>query len=230
MWLLYISFLKHINLLYAYYSFKSANKDSEAVKGGLTKYYFNNKDLRLLLDLLAESHGPATSLRVLALFDTELNLSFKAGDIKLKQSLKYKREDSKNVAIDDGETFVQEEVEVYDLQVSFKNATAKEEMLKHMNEMSFMYTIEIFPPTKKCSVIPVTFETQSKKQSNVLEVDMVEKGDKDKIGIRLTELENEKTLKELEVTKEYTIRVNTVVNGKTLASKIESFGPLKKTE
>ena len=57
----------------------------EELLGDLYTVYYNNKDLKLLLDLLATSSGIATSLRVLALFDK--NLRFKSEPDDLRVSL-----------------------------------------------------------------------------------------------------------------------------------------------
>ena len=42
--------------------------------GELWNIYYNNKDLMLLLDLLAESNGVAPSIRIMALFDKEFRV------------------------------------------------------------------------------------------------------------------------------------------------------------
>ena len=68
---------------------KERGKDTlisdEDLLGDLQTLYYNNRDLKLLLDLLAESSGVATSLRVLALFDN--NLRFKTEPSNLKVSM-----------------------------------------------------------------------------------------------------------------------------------------------
>ncbi len=47
--------------------------------GDLYDVYYNNKDLKLLLDLLAASSGIAPCLRILCLFDKELRFGFAIG-------------------------------------------------------------------------------------------------------------------------------------------------------
>jgi hypothetical protein len=47
---------------------KSLSTDRQLL-GGLYDLYYNNRDLKLLLDLLAQSSGIAPSIRVLSLFD-----------------------------------------------------------------------------------------------------------------------------------------------------------------
>ena len=186
----------------------------------MTKYYYNNLDLRLLLNLLAESHGPATCLRVLALFDTEFNEALIVPDIIFPTFPPQisKRECTKNIAFDDGKTIKQKEVEIYNLDVSFEEAPASRGILMFMENISSMYTIELFPPTKKTCVIPVPVSKRSEKKSAVKSKD-----------IHMTKIDNvvHKVLEDLEVSKEYRIRVNTIVDGHTLGHRTESFGPLK---
>ena len=81
-----------------------------------------------------------------------------------------------------------------------------------------MYTIELFPPTKKTCVIPVPMAKRREEKSAIESED-----------IRLTKIDNvvHKILEDLEVSKEYKIRVNTIVDGHTLGYRTESFGPLK---
>ena len=184
----------------------------------MTKYYYKNTDLRLLLNLLAESHGPATSLRVLALFDSEFNKDLKVPDIIFPTlpPTKSKRVGSKNISVDDGGMFEQEEVEYYNLDVSFDHAPANEGILAEMKgDISVMYTVEIFPHTKETSIVAVTLPPRGQQPPslNEDEIEMAKKDDK--VG--------NVTLKELTPSKEYTICVNTVVDGKTLACKMETF-------
>ena len=186
------------------------------------------------MDLLAESNGPATSLRVLSLFDTEFNDSFKPKDIVLKKVEQYKRQSSSNVVLEGDEMFEPQKVDVYDLKISFKNASAKDTILKEMKNLTFMYTIELLPPTSKTSVIPVTCEDEEKKR-NIAPIDLAEKGDNDITnGMPLKEKEGanckDHLIEALDVSKEYQIRVNTILNGKPVASITESFGPLKLKE
>ena len=186
----------------------------------MTKYYYNNLDLRLLLDLLAESRGLAISLRVLALFDAEFSEELIVPDIifpNLPPKIG-KCETSKNVAIDDGKPFKQDEVEIYNLEVSFEEAPANKGILMFMENVSSLYTIELSPPTKTTSIIPVPKAKISKKKSHLESED-----------IELTKRSNvvHAVLADLEVSKEYKIRVNTIVDGKILAYRTESFGPIK---
>ena len=198
--------------------------------------------MRLLLNLLAKTHGPSTSLRVLALFDPEFNKEMKIKSIDTGEKIDGKvvapkirmRQSAQNIIVDDSGEFEQEKVEVYNLDVSFDDAPALTDgvlsiMKCYEPDTSFMYTIELFPPTKKTSVIActrdqVTNSKDSKEKSEETELEKLENG---------TELREKstgqfkETLEDLEIKQEYTVRVNTVVNGKTLSSKVIHLDPIK---
>ena len=131
------------------------------------------------------------------------------------------------------EYFQQEKVEVYDLDVYFDDAPALTDgvlkvMKGYKTDTSFMYTIELFPPTKKTSVVSCQVpETRENKEKS-------EKVEKEE-GEEMKKMENGENgsgelrakLEELEIKQEYTVRVNTVVNGKTLSSKVIHLDPIK---
>ena len=212
-------------------SYRNADTTNEELRGGMERYYFENRDLRFLLDLLADSSGISSSLRVLALFDQEFNNSFKPGDIKFTEGPCYKRKGKRNVAIGEGNLLEQEEQDVYDLTVTFEHARALNGVFSHMKDISLIYTIELIQDTQKIYVIPVQIESQKKYANGDLGV--AEKGDIEATGLALIdktgastmgsqsnqvkELETIEPLRYLSVSKEYAIRVNTIVNGKTLA-------------
>lgn len=87
---------------------------------------------------------------------------------------------------------------MYNLDVSFDHAPSHEGILAEMKkDATFMYTVEIFPPTNKTSIIAVNLPPPGQ-QSLVLnedEIEMAKKGDK--VGNVI--------LEELEFSKEYTI-------------------------
>ena len=192
--------------------------------------------MKLLLNLLAETHGPSTSLRVLALFDVDFNKELKVKTIDTGKKLDGKkvlpeitqRQSSQNIIDDESGEFEQEKVEVYNLDVYFDDAPALNDgVLKVMKDCTtdtaIMYTIELFPPTKKTSVIP--YEVPEIKESKEApeeaeKLEMNEKGENNLIQWR-------GKLEELEIKQEYTVRVNTVANGKTLSSKVIHLDPIK---
>ena len=192
------------------------NKGNGSHLNGLNRYYFDNPDMRLLLNLLTESQGRATSLRILALFDEDLHNDLRVPDIIFPNppSQMYTRTTSKNVvSISEGLTELQQEEERYDLEVTFDHAPANETLLKQFHEMFLHYTIEISPETKTTSMIAVQNETNNMK---------FEKLDS------MKNYAGSKVLKDLDPSKEYTIRIRTVADGIKLASRMEKFGPIVK--
>ena len=195
------------------------------------------------MNLLAKTHGPSTSLRVLALFDPEFNRELKIPAIDLGSKVDGKtvppeirqRQSAQNMILPETGEFEEEKVEVYNLDVYFDDAPALtkgvlEVMRDRKEDTAFMYTIELSPPTKKSSVISCELKTreETKKNNDKMnddEVELTEKGEKN-AGEKETR-ERRGTLEDLEIKKEYTIRVNTVVNGKTLASKVTHIPAMK---
>ena len=74
----------------------------EELLGDLYNVYYNNRDLRLLLDLLATSSGIAASFRIMALFDKNLRIKTVPGDLKIAL-LNYHdtKEDNGKIAIEE---------------------------------------------------------------------------------------------------------------------------------
>ena len=176
------------------------------------------------MNLLAENNGPATSLRVFAIFDSEFNKDLTVPDIKFPHPAKvFNRSITKNISVDDGEAPQQQEVRLCNLDISFDHCPAQEGILAEMRKekKSFMYTVEIIPPTKKTSIVAVNVQSagQQPPSSNQEEVEMAKQ----------TEKGENVTLEDLELSKEYTICINTVVDGKSLACKVETVGPIKIT-
>ena len=189
--------------------------------------YYNNRDLKLLLDLLAESSGVATSLRVLALFDK--NLRFKSEPSNLKVSMA-----SYHDAVEEEEDKENDKKhQVYDVDVEFEDAKAVKELFSQIRKVAWVYTVEISPPTTRSSIKHV--------KSGQSYADVVAgRGDVNGAGVEMQPLTTiqsvspEHTTKEsrmkvplydLEPTKEYVIRVCTIVNGKTISRRTEKIKP-----
>ena len=228
----------HSNVLYIF-SYRAANPDSGCVKGGLERYYYNSKDLRLLLDLLAESSGAAASLRVISQFDTEFNLSFNPGDVKLTKMDQDPIFSSKNIIGDDADQMEQTKIDAYGIKINFEHAPAYTGIYKHMKDLAYMYTIEVFEKTgdttKKIQVIPVAIDTTAKSEKENLGSKKQINNDGTDIPLisgtsPVKEMESVEPVTNLDMSKEYNIRVNTMINGKTLGYKMESFGPITKTD
>ena len=65
----------------ARYVHETVENNKKASFSGLKQYFFGNPDVRMLLNLLKESKGLASALRVLALFDENFYEDLKVPDI-----------------------------------------------------------------------------------------------------------------------------------------------------
>jgi hypothetical protein len=245
--------------------------------------------LRLLLNLLAETSGPATSLRVLALFDEKINRIFKAKELKMmirkSETLQTDEEDiEEGIVCEEGNCVVQ---------FLFKEAPAMNGIFKQFKKYlpikAIMYNIEIFPPIQKLQkskklrvereLSPVAHQSIPKRCS--VGVDAAEAGESKKHVDPTSEVEQEPedaaeeenvdltseveqepddaaeeehvdltseveqepgdaadwipipkkiALSDLGISSVHTIRISTIVDGKTLAFQMASFGPMKKKE
>ena len=207
----------------------------EELLGDLYNVYYNNRDLKLLLDLLATSSGIATSLRVLALFDK--NLRFKSEPSDLKVSLVNYHDSTEghdNIASEEGGADEDPgKHRVYDVDVEFGDAKAIKELFSQIKKVACIYTVEIQPPTTRSSIKAVKVGqsyadvVKGQNTSNDVGVEMQP----------LTTIQNvtpehhaksskmRVSLYDLEPTKEYSIRVCTIVNGKTISRKTEKIKP-----
>ena len=101
--------------------------------GDLHDVYYNNKDLKLLLDLLAASSGIAPCIRILCLFDKNLRQMAKVGNLK----------------------FMHQENEAegkVDLGVEFEDPTAIKNIFSQLDNAVCVYTIEITPTLPSVSI------------------------------------------------------------------------------
>merc|ERR1712219_29940 len=85
--------------------------DKELV-GNLWDVYYNNKDLRMLLNLLTESTGIAASLRILAMFDHDFRKRMEASNVGIVECVSDDDEDAKHESLD------------LDIKVDFEHAEA----------------------------------------------------------------------------------------------------------
>ena len=174
----------------------------------MTKYYYDNHDMKLILDLLAESHGSTTCLRVLALFDSEFNEELVVPDIIFPSMPKFKSVNTAEEMRNDKEKNNQ----CYDLPVKFLDAPSKNGILEFMNVKTFSYIISLHPPTKSTS----SFEIMAKTEY-IQKEDEIEKSPQEYFCM----------LEDLDISKEYVIRIDTNLNGKVLGTRTEFFGPIK---
>jgi len=201
--------------------------------GNLWDIYYNNKDLKLLLNLLAESSGLASALRILALFDDDLRVKMQPSKVKITKSAMPKYISTTDEAND-------EDSKEYDVKVSFLNAEAVEHIFSDKDAFSHLYTVEISPPTDKCAQVTsirigadgkpkkgpsiFAFETTEENYDDI--VDIGGQGEPDTVALKLGQNKTPSTrmsvsLDGLSLEQEYVIRVCTVVNGHTIAKKTE---------
>ena len=174
----------------------------------------------MLLNLLVESKGLASALRVLALFDENFYEDLKVPDIYFPNFPPKieKRICSKNVvSISEDNVELLQEEDRYDLEVRFDHAPANRTLFKWFAKMSFYYTIEITPQTETTSIIAL---------KNVCNLKNFER----QISMKSMKEEDvaENVLEDLDPTKEYTVTVKTIANGIPLAFRTETFGPITK--
>ena len=133
----------------------NSTTEDAVIFGELDKYYYNNRDLHLLLDLLANTSGVETSLCVLALFDNTLGEKCKPGDLKFTKPYYHERETETNIANEDGVTERIDKTKVYDIGLMFADCPAMNELFSLMKNVICIYTVEVLPPTASFSVEPV---------------------------------------------------------------------------
>ena len=118
--------------------FKNENENGNDIVGDLHDVYYNNKDLKLLLDLLASSSGIAPCIRILCLFDKNLRQMAKVGNLK----------------------FMHQENETegkVDLGVEFEDPKAIKNIFSQLDNAVCVYTIEITPSLPSVSHFKKSF-------------------------------------------------------------------------
>ena len=115
--------------------------------GDLDKYYYHNRDLKLLLDLLATNFGAMASVRILALFDKVFGEKCKPGDLMFAKPHYRERETEINIANEDGVKERIDKTKVYDIDLQFSDAPVMDEVFMLFKKYNCFYTVEILPPT-----------------------------------------------------------------------------------
>jgi hypothetical protein len=102
--------------------------------GDLYDVYYNNRDLKLLLDLLATSAGIAPCLRILCLFDRNLRRMSEVEDSRVTKV--FNEDNNRTDAI-----------------VKFDDPLAMNDIYSKIPDCHCIYTVEIVPPIKGVSYI-----------------------------------------------------------------------------
>ena len=185
---------------------------------------------------MAEASGIDTSLRILALFDKELSHKFRPGnlDISLVQYHKQKLSEVNFANGEEGKIVgQQEEQNVYDIRVEFAGCPAADEIISKLPNVAYMYMVEIEPPTAKSYVVPV-MPAIALNGDSAIDTLQESNGGKDMEdgrnmdGLKMNTLVTNRMkadLLDLEIAKEYSVRVSTILNGRTLARRTEQITP-----
>ena len=224
------------------------NKTAKELLGDLYTYYYENPDVMLLLDLLAESSGPAYSFRVLALFDNGLITKFIAGNMNISFVEYHKRANVINIVDSDGTASQREkDKEIYDAKVQFSSAQILKQMILPIRDVAYMCTVENSSRATKseivlCEKLCSRASVQSSIQSSIIDhknenTDAVEKRDRGNAKGEEIMLVNETgaaatsskllgfALNGLETNKEYMICISTIVNGRLLSKLTRQVKP-----
>ena len=115
--------------------FKKLNHDAKTDQelfGDLYDLYYNNRDLKLLLDLLATSSGVAPCLRLLCLFDKKMREMAEVNQLNV--------------------TSVQKEGSGrLDAVIKFEDPTIIKDVFYKIADVTCTYTVEIAPPINDVS-------------------------------------------------------------------------------
>jgi hypothetical protein len=111
-------------------------RTDQELLGDLYDVYYNNRDLKLLLDLLATSSGIAPCLRILCLFDRNLR---RMSEVEGLRVTKVFNEDTNRT----------------DAIVKFDDPLAMNEIYSKIPDCHCIYTVEIVPPVKGVSSIVI---------------------------------------------------------------------------
>ena len=212
----------------------SQKQDAKEAWDQLNNYYYQQKDLRLLLNLLAETSGVFIPLRIMALFDEKIHKLFEVRQIRVT----IKKSEQKQ---DDHTQTKEDDLKGYELVLSFKRPLATNGMLKRMKrfmDVDCEYLTEIFPsiPTLQKSTKLRKNVELGEKMEDVIKIPLTN----EKVSLKTFDIvthsfeelkaENKKKREagKEENTKTRTIRINTIVGGKALSYQTAQIGPLQR--
>ena len=158
----------------------------------LNALYYNNRDLKLLFDLLAQSSGVSLSIKILSLFDKQFRQKFQPNLLKFNKD-----------CINNKCVLQVEEQESYKTMSSL------------INKGAVVYTIELLPPVSKCPVATLTF---NKDKVNVFNAQL-RSFQISIICYLFQDVCKEVVFEDIDASITYKIRVTTNMNGKAVARK-----------
>eukprot|EP00090_Calanus_glacialis_P024671 TRINITY_DN38342_c0_g1_i1.p1 TRINITY_DN38342_c0_g1~~TRINITY_DN38342_c0_g1_i1.p1 ORF type:complete len:507 (+),score=138.46 TRINITY_DN38342_c0_g1_i1:23-1543(+) len=176
---------------------QGADTSSRVLLGEIHDIYYENRDLRLLLDLLSVTSGLAPPLRVLALLDKQFRKQCKPDIISLER-------DSQMV---NGES---------DITLEFSESSMARNIFSQMSALSCLYTVQILPRTDKDSMEVFVFEKEVDRIFSGLSIFSMssEKGVSNKTNIPRKKF----LFHGADADTTYTVKVTLVLNGKAIAT------------
>ena len=153
----YRKFIRHHQQMYENdkWKRKSTIASSSFVDHDMESIYFNNRDIKLLLDLLATCSGVEQSLRILVLFDSTLKGYFCPGDLDFvdENFHSYIPINEVNISTRSGvEVHINNKKLVYDVSIEFSEAVIMTHMLNTVKDVVGAYTVEIYPRTPRSTI------------------------------------------------------------------------------
>uniref|UniRef100_A0A0K2TQZ0 Uncharacterized protein n=1 Tax=Lepeophtheirus salmonis TaxID=72036 RepID=A0A0K2TQZ0_LEPSM len=161
--------------------------EDTAFLGELNWIYFKNRDLKLLLDLLATSSGVSQSISLLTLFDQSLRQKCIASHLKVHR-------EGTTATVEVGE------------------AEAIRDLFSKMEDLSCIFTVQIYPPTVNSSVHALKFGPYRSFKEKAVDIEMQPLNHSRKVRSAV--------FNNLLEGQEYLFRVNTLINGHPIAKKI----------
>ena len=178
------------------------NKDAEAepsrqeLLGEMNEIYYENFDLRLLLDLLAATTGLSTPLRVLSLLDRNFRNNYKPRILNFERVAE----------IREGEG---------DLRVEIAESDLARSVFAKMSNLTCLYTVKISPRTDKSKLEVVFFDQQERPDhsANILEFFR-----RNKVNEESEEVPTQQVVfSGAEPSVSYTVKVTLILNGQAVA-------------
>ena len=214
----------------------SENCEDEEYEGdNLDLFYFNNPDLKLLLDLLAVASGIPHSLRILVLFDRSFRLRFQPGPFQFSNLYYHDCNGKINIAEKDSGMSVEEKRKnVFNVTLEFKEAVAISKVFGKRKDLSCIYTVEILPRTARSSITTAinlgnrggkwALEEMRRHKLESQSTPITKEKEIEQVSQPPSVFSNWKVrLYDLEIEKEYTIRASTIINGRSIAQRIEKL-------
>ena len=164
--------------------------------GEMNEIYYENYDLRLLLDLLAATTGLSTPLRVLSLLDRNFRNNYKPRIISFERVAE----------IREGEG---------DLRVEIAESDLARSVFARMSNLTCLYTLKITPRTDKSNLEVVFFDQEEKidHSSNILDYFRRNKVDEDSEVVPSQHV----VFSGADPNISYTVKVTLILNGQAVA-------------